>query len=250
MHRIGPLSEGLPNSDQQTGGERDGQPACIGQGAQPHSGILIRAAVVGLAAGLKQAARRGLQHHAHRRRDRLEPGQLRPTHHARVQVRQQPGLLQHPDPHGAHIGQGRVVATFVEPLPGLRPPRLGPVAQGEQRLLTTEFGAPSRDIDDLIGLEVHTPAGGLKLARHRDERAVVADISAEVGDRDEHLARVGHRQPTLCTAAARRLKTRVAHPGRTGTQIDQIITAGSHRDGGLIDIEGNPVTGPSQHPPQ
>jgi hypothetical protein len=31
---------------------------------------------------------------------------------------------------------------------------------------------------------------------------------------------------------------------------NRFIAAGRHRDGSLVDVEGHPVTGPSQHPPQ
>ena len=90
MHGLGALDQRLADADQQSGGERDGQPARIVQRAQPHRGVLVRAAVMRQPLGLEQPPRRGLQHHAHRRGHRLEPRQLRPAHHARVQVRQQP----------------------------------------------------------------------------------------------------------------------------------------------------------------
>ena len=118
----------------------DSRPASVRR-PQPHLGILVRTAVVRKAFRLEQPPRRGLQHHAHRRRDRLQPRQLRPAHHAGVQVRQQPGLLEHPDRHRPHVVQRGVVAALVQPLPGLRPPRLGSVAESEQRFLATQFGA-------------------------------------------------------------------------------------------------------------
>ena len=78
---------------------------------QPDGRILVRGAEVRLARLGPQPLRRRLQHHPHRRRDRLEPLQLRPGHHAGVEVRQQPGLLEHPDRHRPHVAQRRVVAV-------------------------------------------------------------------------------------------------------------------------------------------
>ncbi len=99
MHGVGTLGEGLPDAHQQAGGERDGQAAGVGQGAHPDDRVLVRAAVVGLALDLEEPPRRGFQHHPHRRRHRLEPGKLGPAHHSGIEVRQQAGLLQHPDGH-------------------------------------------------------------------------------------------------------------------------------------------------------
>ena len=247
---LGPLDQRLPDADQQPSGERNRQPARVGQCAQSYLGILVRAAVVRQALGLEQPSRRGLQHHAHRRRHRLEPRQLRPRHDARVQMRQQPGLLQHPDRHRAHVIQRRVIAALVEPLPGLVPARLRSVAEGEQRLLATQFGAAAGHVENLVGLHVHAHPRGAQLARHRDERAVVAGVAAQMSDGDEHLARVGHRQPAVRPAPPRRLQTRITHPRRAHAQIGQVLATGRHRDRGLVDVERHPVAGPPQHPPQ
>ena len=110
------------------------EPAGVLEHPQPDLGVLVGRAVVRLALGLEQPPRGGLEHHPHRRRDRLEPVQLLPRHHAGVEVRQQPGLLEHPDRHRPHVGERGVVALLVEPRPGLGPAVLGPVAEGEQRL--------------------------------------------------------------------------------------------------------------------
>ena len=110
------------------------------------AGSLSGRAVVRPARLGPQPGGRGLQHHAHARRDRLEPLQLRPGQHARVEVRQQPGLLQHRDRAGPHVVQRGVVAARVQPLPGRRPALLRPVAEGEQRLLAALRRRPARAI--------------------------------------------------------------------------------------------------------
>src|SRR6202034_1433183 len=72
----------------------------------------------------------------------------------RVEMRQQAGLLEHPDRHRPDVGQRVVVAVRVQPLPGLRPPVLRPVAEREQRLLAAERRSPGRDLDDLVRRQV------------------------------------------------------------------------------------------------
>jgi hypothetical protein len=249
MNGLGTLGKRLTDADQQPGGERDREPAGVGQRAQSHLGVLVGAAVVRQPLGLEQPARRGLQHHAHRRRDGLEPRQLRPRHHTGIQMRQQPGLFQHPDRHGTHVVQRRVVAALIEPLPRLVPSRLRPVAKGEQRLLATQFGAPAGHVEDLVGLHVHAHTGGAQLARHGHEGAVMAGVAAQMRDGDEHLARIADRKSPIEAATACGLQTRITHARSAGTQVGQVVAAGSHRDRGLVDIECDTVAGPPQHPP-
>ena len=178
VHGLGALGQVLADTDQQPGGERDGQPARIVERAQPHLGVLVRAAVVGQAFGLEQPPRRGLQHHPHRWGHRLEARQFRPAHHARVQVRQQAGLLQHPDGHRPHVVQRGVIASLVEPLAGFGPPSLRSVAEREKCFLATQFGTTPGHVEDVVGLHVHAHPLGAQLARHGDERAVVAGVAA------------------------------------------------------------------------
>jgi hypothetical protein len=175
---FGAFGQRLADAHQQAGGERDRQPACVGQRAQPHNRILVGAAVMGQALGLEQPPRCRLQHHAHRRRDRLEPRQLRPGHDPGIQVRQQTGLLEHADGHRTHVIQGGVVAAFVQPLARLGPAGFGPVTEGEQRFLAAELSTASSHVEDLVGLHVHAQALGAKLARNGDERAVMTLVAA------------------------------------------------------------------------
>ncbi len=160
-----------------------------------------------------------------------------------------PGLLEHPDGHGPHIVQRRVVAALVEPLLGLVPAVLGAVAEGEQRFLATQLGTAARDVENLVGLHVHTHALRTQLAGHGDKGAVMAGVAAQVRHRDEHLARVTDRQPAIRSTPACRFQPGVTHPGGAGTQIGQIFAAGRHRDGGLVDVEGHAVASPAQYSP-
>ena len=108
-------------------------------------------------------------------------------HHAGVEVRQEPGLLDHPDRDRAHVVERGRVAARRQPLAGDRVAVLGPVAQGEQRLLAALPPAGLGDRDDLLRRE----EGRVELGRRLGERAVVAVVAAEHGERDEDLARIG-----------------------------------------------------------
>ena len=209
-----------------TAGRRPRAPAAGGPGP-------CRASRSGPRPSREQPGRGGLQHHPHGGGDRLEPVQLLPRHDAGVQVRQQPGLLEHADRHRADVGQRGVVALLVEPLPGLGPAVLGPVAEGEQRLQAAQLAALPGDVEDLVGGEVRRLAGPLQVARGGDEGAVVAPVPAQAGDRDEHLGRVGHDPGPPGGHQAG-----VAHPRRGDTEPVELAPGGSQQRRGLGDVEG------------
>ena len=223
-----PLGEGLADAHEQTGGERDVQPPGVLQHPHPHCRILVGAAVVRLALLLEQAPRRGLEHHPHRGRHGLQPVHLRPAHHPGVEVRQESGLLEHQDRHGAHVLQRRLVARLGQPRLRLRPPVLRPVAEGEQRLLAAHRRTGSGDLQHLVGRQERS----LDLAGHRHERAVVAAVAAQPGERDEHLARVRDdiRTPRIGEA-------RIAHPAGHGHEAIEVVPASSEQRGGLRDVD-------------
>ena len=239
--RLGPLGEGLADADEQAGGEGDREAAGVLEDPQPDGGVLVGGAEVGLALGLEQPARGGLEHHPHRGRDRLEPVHLLPRHDAGVEVGQQPGLLEHPHRHRADVGERGVVALRVEPLPGLGPAVLGPVAEGEQRLEAAQLGALAGDLEDLVGGEERLAALAGGLARGLDERAVVAPVAAQLGDRDEHLGGVGHD-----ARAAGGDQARVAHPGRGGGQPVEVGAGRGQQHGRLGHVEGGAPLGPRE----
>ena len=191
-----PFGAVLADPHEDPGGERHREAARVGEGAQPYGRVLVRTAVVALAGGREQAGGGGLEHHAHRRGDRLERGQLRPAHHARVEVWQQTGLLEHPDRHRAHVVQRRREAARLEPLARLGPSVLGSVAEGEQCLLAPRLRASAAEFDDLVGVEEHALARRAQLAGDGDEGAVVAAVPTQAGEGDEHLAGVRHHAGT------------------------------------------------------
>ncbi len=165
-------------------------------------------------------------------------------------MRQQPGLLEDADRHRAHIVQCRVVAALVEPLPRLFPTVFGSVAEREKCFLATEFSAATGDVEDLVGLHEHAETLRAQLAGDGDERAVVTRVAAQMGDGDEHLARIADRQPAVGSAPARRRQTGIADSRGAGAEIGQVVAASRHGDGGLVDVQRDAVAGTTKHAPQ
>ena len=185
--RFGPFGQRLADADEDARGERDVAAAGVLEHAQPDGGVLVRAAEVRAAFLAEQPGRRRLEHHAHGRGDRLEALEVLPAQHARVEVRQQAGFLEHADGHGPHVGQGVVVAVRVQPVPGLVPAVLRLVAQGEQGLLAAQVRALAGDVEHLVRFQVQV----VQPVRDGRERAVAAAVPAQPGQRDEDLAGVG-----------------------------------------------------------
>ena len=232
---VHPLGQGLPDADEDAGGERHGQAPGVLQHPQADRRVLVGAAEVGSGRLGPQPARRGLQHHPHRGGDGLEPLDLLPAHHPRVEVRQQTGLLEDRDRAGPDVGQRVVVAPLVQPPPGLGPAVLGPVAQGEQRLLAAGCGAVAGDLQHLLQLE----EGRRHPVGHGDEGAVVAAVPAQAGERDEDLA--GVRDHAGAALARHR---RVAHPAGGLGQRREPFAAGVEQHLGLGRVQGLARPGP------
>ena len=239
--RFGPLGERLADADEDPGGERHAAAPGVLEHAQPDRGVLVRAAVVRGALLGEQPRRRGLQHHAHRRRHRLEPLEVRPAQDARVEMRQQAGLFQHADRHGPHVGQGVVVAARVQPLPRLVPAVLGAVAQREQGFLAAQRGALTGDGQHLAGLQV----GAVQAVRDRRERAVPAAVAAQPGQRDEDLPRIRDHAGTPGGGQAR-----VPGPAGVTEQRLQRAVPALQQDRGLAGVQGLAIPGAGQRPAQ
>ena len=102
-------------------------------------------------------------------------------------MRQQAGLTQHPSGDMLQVAEGRVEPELGQGLAGGGIAQLRLVAEGEQGLLAARRDAASGDLQDLVGGQV----GPGHLPRRLGEGAVVANVAAELGQRDEHLARIG-----------------------------------------------------------
>jgi len=180
-------------------------------GIATHGRLLVRGAVVRGAGRPVQPLGRGLQHHPHARRDRLEPRHLFPRHHAGIEVREQAGLFDHEDGHRAHVIERGGVAARGQPGARLGPAGLGSVPEREQRFFAPGGGAGARDVEHLLGRQERR----LQPIRRRRERAVPAAVAAQARQGDEDLSAVRHRAPDAC----------VAHPARDRHEVLEIVVA-------------------------
>ena len=128
----------------------------------------------------------GLQHQPGRHRDRAQPLEVGRAHHAGIDVRQQAGLLEHPPRDLGEIVERGRVAQRGQRLARHAVAALGLVAEREQRLVAAGRGAGLRDRQHLVDRQI----GRLQVARRMREGAVVADVAAQLGERDEHFPRV------------------------------------------------------------
>ena len=196
-----PLRTRFADADQDAGGERHRQFAGHPHHLQPHRRRLVGRAVVH-AARLAQPVAARFQHDAHARRHLAQRSDLVARHHAGIDVRQQPGLLQHQRAHLAQIGDGRIVPERRQRLARGAVAQFRLVAQGEQRLGAARRGAGASDAQHRLGRQIcRSPR-----ARPFGERAVVAHVAAQLGQRDEHFSRVGHQPPMRRVALRRRTR--------------------------------------------
>ena len=143
-----------------------------------------------------EARGNALQHDPLGHADRAEGGDLRGVEDAGVRMRQEPGLGEHPPGRLHKVRDRRCMAELGELTARDPIAPLGLITEGEERLLATRGRARSRDRQDLLDRQV----GTLARARWSCEGAVVADIAAERGERDEDLARVRHHVPMTAVA--------------------------------------------------
>src|SRR5262245_61381328 len=110
---------------------------------------------------------------------------------------EQPRLLEHELAHACEVFDRRLAAERGQLVAGDAVAPLGLVAEREQGLGTAGGGTGSGDVEHLVGGQVRT----LSAARRAGERAVVADVAAELRQRNDDLGRV--RDGGLRTQAPR-----------------------------------------------
>ena len=152
VQRFEPFGARLTDSDEDPGGERHPGEAGGFERRQPALRRLVGCAVV-RPAGLTEPRGERLDHHSLRRRPPAQSRQLFTVERAGVGVREQPGLVDHQLAHRREIVDGRRVAVLGEPGLSLRVPRLGCLAEGEERLVASGGRAGSRDCQHLLGRE-------------------------------------------------------------------------------------------------
>ena len=89
------------------------------------------------------------------------------------------------------------------------------IAEGKERLVAAGLGTSARDSEHLISTHVRS----LAFARRLRERAVVADVAAEHGQRNEDLGRVGDRDLAPRPELLRRLENVFGPQLAEGEQI-------------------------------
>ena len=149
---------------------------------------------------------RRLEHDPHRGGDGPEQLELGAGHHAGVQVREQPGLVEDEPRAALEVLERRLAAERAQLLARDLVAQLGLVAEREERLAAAGRRARARDREHLVlGHE-----RALAAARRARERAVAADVAAERRQRDEDLRRVRDERPAPQRAAPPRAAPRAA----------------------------------------
>ncbi len=119
QQRLDALDPGLADADEDPRGERHRRLAGRRDRREPPRRRLVGRAEMRPAAA-RQALGGAFQHDPLRHRDRAQPLDLVPAHDAGIEMRQEPGFLQHQRRHFGEIGERRVVA---EPRRAPRAPR-------------------------------------------------------------------------------------------------------------------------------
>ena len=189
LERLESLVPGLADPDQDPRGERDRKLAGEADRLQPSLGKLVRRAVVRHAL-LRKPGGSGLQHDPLRSRHRPQQGELVPCHHAGVHVREEARLGEYELAHAREIFDRRLAAELGELLARGAVAALRLVPEGEERLVAAGLRPRARHLEHLVRPHVRA----LSAARGLREGAVVADVAAELRQRDEDLWGVGDQR--------------------------------------------------------
>ena len=201
---VEPLLACLADPDQDPRRERDALGAGGVQRGEPCGRELVRRAEV-RAAATRQPLRRRLEHRPHGDGQRAECADVLARQHAGVQVRQQARLLEHSLGRAGQVLERGGAAERGQLLARRPVPQLRLVAEREQRFAAAGGGACPGDVQHLVEGQVRA----LAALRRRREGAVVADVAAELRQRDEDLRRI-RDEPTAA---------RVADGARLGAQL-------------------------------
>ena len=188
VHGIDELARRLTDPHEQAGGERDRQSAGRLDHAQPNCWVLVRGTVVHLARFREPGTGR-LQHQPHRPRHWSQPAQIRPGQYPRIEVGYQTGLFEHGDCRRPQVGRGVVVpaSSSQRRAPGQRVSGVSPRVNSAS---AQPAAAPARAI---ATTSVRLRYGSWPERRRAGwvgrESAVVAAVTAQPGQRDEHLGR-------------------------------------------------------------
>ena len=189
---------GFTNADQDSRRKRNFEFARSADRREPQLRRLIRGSIVN-AAGLAQALRCAFQHQA--LRDGY-PAQLRHLgcgHDAWIDMRHEHGFAQHQFAHRGKVIDRRRITQRIERLARGTISKLGLVTQGKEHLGATCHLGRTRDRKNLIRSQIGRSDGTRGLCKH----AVMADVPAELRQRDKHLSRVVNQIPVAFVAQGR-----------------------------------------------
>ena len=188
QHGFESLAAGLADTDQDAGCERHLRLTCALQCFKASSRHLVGGAIM-RHAFLRQPVGSTLEHDTHRNGDLPQFFKLVGFHQPRIQVRKQARFIKHQLSHVSQVRQRGLLTQFLQTVARRLVAQLRFVAEREQRLLAAGFGAVLCDLQHFFWCQVRR----LDLPWHLGKRAIVADITAQMGQRDKHFSRVGHR---------------------------------------------------------
>ncbi len=247
--RIQALLARLADPDQDAAGERDCELSGHTDHVQTHGGNLVRRAVMHLARSA-QPVRRRFQHEALRRRNRTQCEQIVPPHDSGVDMRQKTGFLQNDAAHLDQIGYRRGVTHFRKLAPRRPMPQLGLVTEGEKRFGAAKRVAFPRDVQNLFRRHVRACVALMGTR----ERAIMAIVPAELGQRNKDLGRKGLQRAVTGIPQRARLDEQLAKAGveKTMPQYGTAIRPCAHRcrirPAHILSVHGSvwlPIPGPS-----
>ena len=137
-----------------------------------------------------------LEHQPHGCAHAPQPCRVFPRHHSGIEMRQEPGLAENSLRRAGDIVERRLTAERLELVTRDPVAQLGLVAECEQRFAAAGGSAGTGDREHFVDRHVSalTAPGRVR------ERAVVADVAAELRQRDEDLGRIGD-QATMAFVA-------------------------------------------------
>src|SRR5262249_18302443 len=121
-------------------------------------------------------------------------------------MRKEPRLVQHEARGTREILERGTAAQLLELVAGGAVAKLGLVAQREERFVTARRGTGGGGLEHSLAAHVRPLTG----ARRLREGAVMADVPAELRQRDEDLRRVGDEPAVARVAKAPRLGAELA----------------------------------------
>ena len=216
VQRLDPLLPGLADADQDPARERD---ACLSREPdrfEPRGGQLVGRGPV-RHPPLREPVGCRLEHDPHRDRDLAQRGKILRRQHTGIEVREQAGLVENGLGRPRQVLERRLAAQLGKLLPGDPVAQLRLVAEREERLVAAGRRARPRDRQHLVDRH----EGALAAPRRPGERAVVADVPAELRQRDEHLRRVGDERPVALGAHSARL-----HAELSERRVEQLGSSG------------------------